>query len=63
MKRRDLLKRLEAIAKQQGVELLQEEGGSHTKVYIGDKQSVVARHNEINDMTAKGIIKHFGGNA
>jgi len=62
MKRRDLLKQLTQIAKSQGLELREEEGANHTKVYIGDKQSVVARHNEINELTARSIIKHFGGN-
>ena len=61
MKRRDLLKQLSQIAKSKGLELREEEGASHTKVYIGDKQSVVPRHGEINEMTARSIIKHFGG--
>lgn len=35
------------------------EGASHTKVKIGDRQNVVPRHNEVNEITAKKIIQHF----
>jgi len=61
MKRRDLLKALSEIAKTAGVEMEITEGGNHTKVKIGDKSTVVARHNEINELTAKSILKHMGG--
>jgi mRNA interferase HicA len=44
------------MAKAEG---LTTEGGSHTKVQIGDRQSVVARHAEINEITAKAIIKQM----
>lgn len=60
MKRRDLLKKLNAHAKAEGVEFIMTEGGNHTKVQIGDKQSVVARHAEINEITAKAILKQMG---
>jgi mRNA interferase HicA len=62
MKRRELLKRLEAAAKDRGEVLEQTEGGSHTKVRIGDKTSVVPRHSEINEITAKAILKQMGAN-
>lgn len=36
------------------------EGGSHTKVVIGNRATVVARHNEINEITARAILKQMG---
>lgn len=60
MKRRDPIKRLKAHAKAAGAELLETEGGNHTKVQIGDRQSTVPRHNEINEITAKAILKQMG---
>lgn len=61
MKRRDLLRRLAQIAKAQGLEMRLTEGGSHTKVSIGDRTDVVPRHTEINEMTAKAIIRKLEG--
>ena len=59
MKRKDLMKTLGQIAKDSGKELEVTEGGSHTKVKIGDQQTTVPRHKEINEITAKSIIKHM----
>lgn len=36
------------------------EGGSHTKVSIGENHTVVPRHNEINEITARAILKQMG---
>lgn len=60
MKRRDLLKKLDRIAREQG-ETLEEvrEGGSHTIYRVGPKQFPVPRHNEINELTAKSILKQI----
>jgi len=63
MKRRELMKRLAKIAKAQGLEMLVSEGANHTKVIIGDRLDVVPRHNEINEMTAKSIIRKLEGRA
>jgi mRNA interferase HicA len=57
MKRRDLMKRLAAIAKAEGTDLITSEGGKHTKVQIADRVEVVPRHTEINEMLAKKILK------
>lgn len=58
MKRRDLIKTVKQIAKTQGYEYSQEEGGSHTKVMFDGKfVTTIPRHNEVNEITAKGIIK------
>lgn len=59
MKRRDLMKRLKAIAAERGATMETVEGASHTKVWIGDRQNVVPRHNEVNEITARKIIQHF----
>ena len=61
MKRRDLMKRLAQIAKAQGMEMRLTEGGNHTKVSIGTRTEMVPRHNEINEMTAKAIIRQLEG--
>jgi hypothetical protein len=61
MKRRDLMKALKAIAKELGEEYADKEGGNHTKVWIGGRQTTVARHNEINEITAQATLKHMRG--
>jgi hypothetical protein len=61
MKRRDLLKELQRIAKDAGAEYEETEGGRHTKVTIGDNKTVVPRHPEIADNLAKQIIKQAKG--
>lgn len=54
------MKALKAEAKRRGVDLIETEGGKHTKVSIGDRNSVVPRHNEVNEITAKEILKAMG---
>ena len=61
VKRADLIRRLKAIAKAQGVEYREWEGGNHTLVWVGTRMQPVARHTEINDITAAKIIKHMEG--
>ena len=58
MKRRDLMKRLTQLARAYEVELTTVEGGSHTKVSVGSVQTTVPRHAEINELTARGILRH-----
>lgn len=60
MKRTELMKKLSKHAKASGLDMLITEGGNHTKVAIGDRRTVVARHNEINEITAKAILKQMG---
>jgi mRNA interferase HicA len=58
MKKRDLIKRLRAIAKAANTDLeLVREGANHEVWTIGDERLVIPRHREINEYTAKGIIK------
>lgn len=47
-------------AKASDLEVTFTEGGSHTKVVVGDRRTVVPRHNEINEITAKQILKQIG---
>jgi hypothetical protein len=60
VKRRDLLKKIGSKAKAKSLTVEMTEGGSHTKVKIGAKQTVVPRHAEINEITAKAILDQLG---
>ena len=51
------MKQLRKIAKEQGVELVETEGGKHSKGWIGAKSLIVPRHREINELTARGILR------
>ena len=57
MNRADLMKRLALIAKEQGAELVVTEGANHTKVRIDQKMTMVPRHREVSEGTARGIIR------
>ena len=58
MKRRDLLKALDAQARQAGLELeLVRHGGSHDIYRIGDCPIPIPRHNEIPEGMARAIIR------
>lgn len=61
MKRRELEKRIVQIAKAQGAKPEYTEGGSHTKVRVGERQTVIPRHSEINEITARAILKQLEG--
>ena len=60
MKRRDLMKILQDHAKATGQDMIVTEGANHTKVTIDDRATTVPRHNEINELTARGILKQMG---
>jgi len=55
MKRRDLIK----LFKRNGW-WLEREGGKHTIYTNGKDEEPIPRHNEINEITAKSIIKRRG---
>lgn len=58
MKRRDLIKALRSMAQQAGIEFSFVRNGANHDIYRWDEVLVVIpRHNEINEMTARGIIK------
>lgn len=55
------MKALREEAKRRGEEFGTKQGrGSHTKVWIGNDQTVVPGHKEINEITAREILKQMG---
>ena len=60
MKRTDLMKRLAKIARERGEELIVTEGGNHTKVRVGQKMTMIPRHREVSEGTARTILKSMG---
>jgi mRNA interferase HicA len=59
VKRRDLLALLAEIAATEGVEIEITEGAKHSKVRIGARVTTIPRHREINEITAKAILKQM----
>ena len=55
------MRQLRDIANDQGVTYAVTEGGSHTKVFLGDRFVTVPRHREINELTARGILRDARG--
>lgn len=53
------MRALRSIANERGTELVEVEGGAHTKVTIGDRTTVVPRHREINELTARTILRQI----
>jgi len=56
VKRRDLVKQINQIAKDNNHTPIWSEGGNHTKVTLGTTIITVPRHNEINELTAQAIL-------
>ncbi len=54
------MRKLREHAKVTGQSIAEVEGGNHTKVTIGGMQTTVPRHSEINEITAKAILKLMG---
>ncbi|MDR3069635.1 MAG: hypothetical protein LBU38_01330 [Propionibacteriaceae bacterium] len=61
MKRRELEQRIARIAKAKGLQTSYSEGGNHTKLTVGNVVTFIPRHSEINEDTAKGILKSVNG--
>lgn len=58
MKQRDILKALRKMAKTAGVEFVLVRNGANHDIYrLGDLAITMPRHTEVNEMTAKGILK------
>ena len=55
MKRRDLIKKLESVGF-----VFKEHGGNHDTYKRGKDTEQVPRHKEINEITAKKILKRWG---
>ena len=54
-------KRPAQSAKGQGVEIHVTEGGNHAKGRSGNRSEMVPRQNEVNEMTARAIIRKLEG--
>lgn len=59
MKRTEILKKLKAEAKRQGVTFETEELSRHTGVTVGGLRSTLGRHREIDDVTARLFFDQF----
>lgn len=58
MKRRDLVKHLQTVARAAGTNLaFVREGANHEVWTIAGKRLVIPRHREINEHTARAIIR------
>lgn len=62
VKRKELEKKLNQLARSTNKQITWAEGGNHSKVCIGELTITVPRHNEINEITARSIIKYFERN-
>jgi mRNA interferase HicA len=59
VRRAELLRKLKAVARSHGAELQQvREGGSHTVFRCGPVQFTVPRHAEVNERTARSLLRH-----
>jgi hypothetical protein len=59
MKRGQVLKKLKTAAKDAGLRYSEIELTNHTGVWVGDHRSTLARHNEIDDVTAGKFFDQF----
>lgn len=61
-KRKVIIKTINDYAKANGLGVTFSEGANHTKVVLGERRTVIGRHAEINELTAKAIYKQLGMN-
>ncbi|GGL52126.1 hypothetical protein GCM10014719_61820 [Planomonospora parontospora subsp. antibiotica] len=62
VKRNDLLNRMARLAKKFGFEFSKTpdvNGAAHDKWYVGGEAVIVPRHNEINELTARSILRSW----
>ena len=59
MKHGELVRQINAIAKAKGLTAVWAEGGKHGKVRIGDRQTTVPRGSDVNELTAKGLLRYL----
>jgi len=60
VKRRELLDRIAKASRKGSLEfVLVREGGEHTLYRCGGQQFTVPRHAEINEITARSILRHL----
>lgn len=51
------MKRIHREADRNGITVTETEGGKHTKLYVGGTMVAIPRHSEINELTARSILK------
>jgi mRNA interferase HicA len=62
VKRRELIRKISRAARQAGVDFdLVREGGNHSVYQCGGQPVTIPRHNEINELTARGIMTDLEG--
>ncbi|MYW03408.1 hypothetical protein [Streptomyces sp. SID3343] len=59
MKQRDLVRRIREAAAGAGLSYETGHGGSHDWLSVDGKKVAFPRHSEINELTARGILKFF----
>ncbi|KAB8295611.1 hypothetical protein [Bifidobacterium avesanii] len=59
MKRKDLIRTINDLARSRGLACEWRQGGRHTVVRVGDAQASIPRHREINEITARSIIAYI----
>lgn len=59
MKRGDVIRKIQAEAKRQGLSFYTEELKKHTALTVGDFRSTIGRHNEVPEGTARAYWKQF----
>ena len=59
MKRKDLIRRINELARARGLECIWRQGGRHTVVRLGEQETSIPRHREINEITARKILEHL----
>ncbi|MFC2263230.1 toxin HicA [Corynebacterium matruchotii] len=59
-KRKHILKTIAHYAKKTNQKLVIKEGANHTRIWVGDRYTTIARHSEIDDLMAQKIYKQIG---
>jgi mRNA interferase HicA len=61
MKPTELLRRLNRLAAKRNLPISITEGGNHTKLRLGDRVTVIGRHNaDLKTGTLRGTLKQLG---
>ena len=48
------------MQKKTNQKLVIKEGANHTRIWVGDRYTTIARHSEIDDLMAQKIYKQIG---
>ena len=59
MKRKELIKLIDTMARERGLRAEWRQGGRHSIVRLGEREAAVPRHREINNLTARSILNHL----